>query len=100
MKIDNIHEGVAGPPLRDDLADVRRHGAKRFTSFWTRIAGSASASFRHGLGEIPATVDVLESGSGGGASAASASSITVTKSATLVTVTNSGAARFFQVRAY
>jgi len=100
VKIDTIHEGIAHAPLRDDLAAVRKHGAKRYVSGWTRIAPAATTQFRHSLGEVPATADVLEATDGGGTGAASASSVTVTKSGTFVTVLNSGTARFFQVRAF
>lgn len=100
MALDTVRANPnLAPDVRDDIEDTKKHAVRRYVSPWTRIDAAASATFQHGLGEIPYVADVLEATDSQGTGEAAAATITVTKTGTLVTVANGGAARFFRVRA-
>ena len=100
MKPDTVQEPKVSPAVRDEFDAFRRGGAKRYSSAWTRIDAAAAVEFTHGLREIPHVVDVLVASDSQGSDAAEANAFSSSKTDRLVTVTNSGAARFFRVRAF
>lgn len=99
MSIDTVRDNF-DPELRDELASIRKKGFQRYKSQWTRIDASASVSFTHGLGDIPHIADILVASDSQGSDASEGSSYTATKDGKAIVVTNAGAARFFQVRAF
>lgn len=100
MSLDNVRNLNQDAPTRDDIDDIKRKGFKKYVSPWVSIDASASYDFRHGLSEIPHVTSVLEAEDSQGSGQATASSVTVASTVTLVSVTNTGTARFFRVRAF
>lgn len=100
MSGENIRNVRQDPATRDELDDIKRQTFQKFVSPWQSIAGSATGTFRHNLGEIPHVVSVLEATDSQGSNQAEASSVTVTRTGTIVSVANTGSARFFRVRAF
>jgi hypothetical protein len=100
MNIDNVRELQVDSGLRDHLEEIRANILKRYRSPWVRIDAAASYNFPHGLGDLPHVVSVLSASDSQGTGKVAASSATVTTTVTMVSVTNTGAARFFLVRAF
>ena len=100
MPIDNVRELDQPAPSRDELDEIKRQAFKRYVSPYVSIDGGESYSYAHGLGDIPHLVSVLEATDSQGTGVAMASDVTVTNTVTLVTVENTGAARYFRVRAF
>ena len=97
------------PGMNDVVLEHLRMGTRdQFDSGWVQIAdtvGSAvgSASFTHGLEEVPWVVDVLRSPTNDGKAAMDSNSdVTIVKTDTTITVTSNvgdGVAYYFKVRA-
>jgi len=100
MSLDAVRNLNQDAPTRDEIDDVKRQGFKKYVSPWVRIDAGSSYNFTHGLSEIPHVVSVLEATDSQGSGQTSAASVTVTSTVTLASVANTGAARFFRVRAF
>lgn len=89
------------PELRDDIEHIKQHVRKPYISPWTRLEKSATISLTHGLGDFPFAVDVLQATDAQGTGAATASDVTITRTATVVTVAETGGTNstFIRVRA-
>lgn len=100
MSLDGILNLPVDPWLRDELEKLRDRGVNKYSSPWVSIDAGAVGTFTHGLGEIPTVVSVLEATDSQGTGQAEASSVTISRTVTLVSVANTGTARFFRVRAF
>ena len=100
MNIDDVREFGGDPAGRDEIKEIKQQILKRYVSPWVSIEGAASHSFSHGLQEVPHLTSVLEATDAQGTGRVVASSVTVTSTVTIVSVTNNGSARYFQVRAF
>jgi len=100
MSLDAVRNLNQDASTREEFDDIKRQGLRKYVSPWVRIAASGSYAFTHGLLEIPHVTSVLEASDAQGTGQAIASSVAVTPTVTLVSVANTGAARFFRVRAF
>lgn len=100
MSLDNVREPHISPAVRDDLEDIKSKGFSKYVSPWVSIEGTGFYDFPHGLREIPHVASVLEATDSQGTGQAVASNVTIASTVTMVRVTNTGAARYFRVRAF
>ena len=99
-----VGEDLDPAGLVDEIENLRQGTRDQYESEWRFIQGDAivqTATFEHGLGEIPWMVDVMSSKVDDGKGAIDANAdVTVTKTGTTVTVRNdSGSDLYFRVRA-
>jgi len=97
--IDNVRNLHQNAPIRDELDDIKANAIRVYTSIWVRILSGDSADFLHGLFEVPMVTSVLEASDSQGTGKVIATSVNVTSAVSMIVVENTGADRFFLVRA-
>ena len=95
-----VREPFGQAAVRDESNDNKSRGFKKYISPWQSIDASAAYVFRHEIGIVPHVVSVIQATDSQGTGQTEATSISFASTPTTVTVTNSGAARFFRVRAF
>ena len=100
MTLDSIRNLDLPAPSRDEIDELKQQGFKRYVSPWVRIDAAGTYSYPHGLGDIPHVISVLGATDAQGTAQTEATSVTVTSTVSMVVVANTGAARFFKVRAF
>ena len=97
--IDNVLNLNQPAPTRDEFDNINARVPRVYVSVWARILGGETRSFQHGLFDIPMVTSVLEATDSQGTGKEIATSVTVTSTVTMISVKNTGADRFFLVRA-